>query len=77
MEDLMDISKTSNMYIAIAETRCRAGDDLEDHARDLAVALQAVISEGLGKSDWQTVKAEFKYLLKGGDKSHREASDGN
>jgi hypothetical protein len=43
----MDISKTSNMFICLAEALGRSGADMEDVARDLAIAFQAVVADGL------------------------------
>jgi hypothetical protein len=59
----VNIDKTSNLYLLIAEGQCRIGDDMEDVARDLATAFKAVVADGLGKSDQETLIAELNFLL--------------
>lgn len=58
----MDIHNTSNMFIAIANARARAGEDMEQVAHELAIAFQAVVLEGLGEGS-DTI-AEYDRLRK-------------
>lgn len=68
----MDISKTSNPFICLAEAFARRGDDLEEIARDLANAFKAVTDEGLGDTGEITI-SELKFLLGWStDDSHRQ-----
>jgi len=70
----------SNVYWAVAKAEMEAGDHMEGVARDLAVALQAVITEGLGigcteEAHREDIMKEIRYLLGWtNDKSHRNES---
>jgi hypothetical protein len=45
----LDITTTCNEFLMIAEARNRSGEDMEEVARRMAKALQAIIIWGLGE----------------------------
>ena len=64
----MDVSKTSNPFILLAEGFIRQGNDMEDVARNLAQATLAVMCDGLGVN-WHEHKkgllVEFARFIEG------------
>lgn len=69
-------SNTSNLFLSLAETMIRRGEDGEDIARDLAVAFKVIAAEGLGMDGSETIIKEFLYLAyQQGNTDHRFAQD--